>query len=83
MPPCNSSDWKRYIETALRDAGFIGYLVQTKLDDEGKIFVEIAIEGRTASGLPDLVLQAIDEATNYNTPLTKAFESRNMFAGPI
>jgi hypothetical protein len=83
MQPADLYDCQRYIEAALQDAGFNGCIAQTKLDGEGKTFAEITIDGRTASGLPDLVLGAIEEAKNYNTLLAKAFESRNMFAGPI
>ena len=79
----NLDDWKRTIQNALDDAGISGITVETKLDGENKVFAEITYKGRTADGLPDLVLSAIDESKTHGTPINEAFESRNMFAGPI
>lgn len=79
----NLSDCKRYIETALADARFEDCRVETKLDGDGKVFAEVTIGGRTARGLPGLVLDAIEEAKNYGIPITQAFESRNMYGASI
>ena len=76
-------DMKRRIEMELSDAGFSDQFVETKLDGEGKVIVMMTIDGRTADGLPEHFIDAIDDAKNNGIPLTGAFDARNMYGEAI
>ena len=76
-------DWKRIISSELENAGFTEFIVNSKLDGENKVVVEVNYDGRTANGLPDLYISAIEDAKQHDIPLTQAFEARNMYANAI
>ena len=74
---------KRWIETAMSDAGFSGHVVATRFDGEGKVVAQVTISGRTADGLPEHFFAAIEEAKRSEISLADAFAARNMYADLI
>lgn len=78
-----AENWKRLVETELSNSGLGDVVVQTYLDGERKVVVRVTHGGRTADGLPDLVLSAIEDARQHGISLTQAFEARNMYADAI
>ena len=58
--------------------GVSGYMLSSSTDAEGNNVITITIDGRAASGPPELFLSAIEDV-KQNIPITQALESREMF----
>ena len=70
--------WERQIDEELTEAGVSGYVMSSNTDAEGKTVITMTIDGRTASGPPELFLSVIEDV-KQNIPITQALESREMF----
>ena len=71
--------WERHIDSELKEAGISAYELSSITNAAGNLVIRLTINQHTASGPPDLFLDAINEVRQNNIPITDAFESRGMY----